>query len=100
LEDMARAVRLARSAMGLISENIGLVAIPNTVGMLLATAGRLNPLSATLISNGSTIVAGVNPLRPLAGMPHEPRWSPATDRRQRYIVRGWRSRSRSPPSTW
>ena len=73
LEDMARAVRLARSAMGLIRENIGLVAVPNTVGMLLATAGRLNPLSATLISNGSTIVAGVNALRPLAGMPHEPR---------------------------
>ena len=69
LEDMATAVGLARSAMGLIRENIGLVAVPNTAGMVLATAGRMSPLVATLLSNGSTIVAGVNALRPLAGLP-------------------------------
>ncbi len=73
LEDMATAVGLARSAMGLIRENIGLVAVPNTAGMVLATAGRMSPLVATLLSNGSTIVAGVNALRPLAGLP---RWQP------------------------
>ena len=66
LDDLITAVTLARSAMGLVRQNIGLVAVPNSVGMLLATAGRLNPLVATMLNNGSTILAGLNGLRPLA----------------------------------
>jgi Cu2+-exporting ATPase len=67
LDDLITAVSLARSAMGLVRQNIGLVAVPNSAGMLLATAGRLSPLMATIFNNGSTILAGVNGLRPLAG---------------------------------
>ena len=67
LDDLLTAVRLARAAMGLVRQNIGLVAVPNSAGMLLATAGRLSPLTATMLNNGSTMLAGINGLRPLAG---------------------------------
>ena len=66
LDDLHTAVGLARSAMRLVRQNIGLVALPNSVGMMLATAGRMTPLAATLLNNGSTILVGVNGLRPLA----------------------------------
>lgn len=69
-EDLAplpTAVRLAREAMGLMRQNIGLVAIPNSLGMGLAVAGQLTPLAATLVNNGSTILAAANALRPLQG---------------------------------
>lgn len=67
LDDLVTAVKLARGAMGLVRQNIGLITVPNSAGMLLATAGRLSPLAATMLNNGSTILAGINGLRPLAG---------------------------------
>jgi Cu2+-exporting ATPase len=58
-------IDLARDTVGLIRENIRLVAVPNLAGMALAAAGALGPFAATGINNGSTIVAGLNSLRPL-----------------------------------
>jgi len=61
------------------SENIVLVATPNVAGLSLAMLGRLNPLTATIVNNGSTILAAANALRPLRGRP-EPESSAATAR--------------------
>jgi heavy metal translocating P-type ATPase len=61
------AIRLARTANEIVRENIGLVAMPNAVGLSLAMLGRLNPLTATIVNNGSTILAAGNALRPLRG---------------------------------
>lgn len=60
------ALRLARRAMRLIRQNVGLVAVPNASGMLLATGGLMAPLTATALNNGSALAAGLNALRPLA----------------------------------
>jgi Cu2+-exporting ATPase len=61
------AIRLARAANEIVRENIGLVAMPNAIGLSLAMLGRLNPLTATIVNNGSTILAAANALRPLRG---------------------------------
>jgi Cu2+-exporting ATPase len=65
LGDLLTARRLAQSAMGIVRQNIGLVAAPNSAGMLLAGLGQLPPLAAALLNNGSTVAAAVNALRPL-----------------------------------
>jgi P-type Cu2+ transporter len=67
LEGLLTALRLARSAMTLVRQNVGLVAIPNASGMVLATGGLVTPLAATALNNGSALLAGLNGLRPLAG---------------------------------
>jgi Cu2+-exporting ATPase len=51
--------------MQLIHQNTGIVAIPNLAALLLAVAIGIDPLSATLVNNGSTVIAGLNGLRPL-----------------------------------
>lgn len=65
LRDLVTAVQLARSGMGIVRQNIGVVAVPNTAGMLLAGVGRISPLAATLLNNGSTLLAAANGLRPV-----------------------------------
>ena len=52
--------------MNLIHEDFALVAIPNAAAMAVATMGFLSPVGATILSNGSTVVAAMNSLRPLA----------------------------------
>lgn len=59
------AVDVAREGMSLIQQNWQLIAIPNTVALGLACFGLLGPVGATLINNGSAIVALGNALRPL-----------------------------------
>jgi Cu2+-exporting ATPase len=65
LDLLITAVRLSREAMSIVRQNIGLVALPNSAGLALATLGRLTPLTATFVNNGSTLLAGANALRPL-----------------------------------
>jgi P-type E1-E2 ATPase len=65
LESLVTAIDLSRSAMGIVRQNIGVVAIPNTVGMVLAGTSRISPLLATLLNNGSTLLGAANGLRPL-----------------------------------
>jgi Cu2+-exporting ATPase len=67
LDGLLVALRLARAAMALIRQNVGLVAVPNASGMILATGGLVGPLGAAVLNNGSALVAGLNGLRPLAG---------------------------------
>jgi Cu2+-exporting ATPase len=58
-------IDVAREGVSLIRQNWQLIAIPNTVALGLACFGLLGPIGATLISNGSAIVALGNALRPL-----------------------------------
>jgi Cu2+-exporting ATPase len=65
LSGLLTAMAIARQARQLIQENTAIVAIPNLAALAIAVVCGLNPLVATLINNGSTIVAGVNGLRPI-----------------------------------
>ncbi|MCT7951941.1 heavy metal translocating P-type ATPase [Ancylothrix sp. C2] len=65
LRGLVEAINLARQSMALIRQNTGIVAIPNLAGLVLAGTIGLNPLAATVVNNGSSVVAGVNGLRPL-----------------------------------
>ncbi|HXM54625.1 MAG TPA: heavy metal translocating P-type ATPase [Candidatus Dormibacteraeota bacterium] len=67
LDGLLTALRLARTAMTIIRQNVALVAVPNAFGMLLATLGLLGPLAAAVLNNGSALLAALNGLRPLMG---------------------------------
>lgn len=67
LRALGHAIHLSRAAGEIIRENVVLVAAPNAVGLALAVGGRLTPLAATLVNNGSTLLATGNGLRPLLG---------------------------------
>jgi Cu2+-exporting ATPase len=69
LEGLVRAINLSRSCMGIVRQNIGVVAVPNTLGMALAGTSRISPLLATMLNNGSTLLAASNGLRPLLAVP-------------------------------
>jgi Cu2+-exporting ATPase len=67
-EDLATLVTardMSRQAMRLVRQNIALVAAPNAVALGVAAFVGLRPLLATAVNNGSTLVAGLNGLRPL-----------------------------------
>ncbi|AUT04148.1 heavy metal translocating P-type ATPase [Nostoc sp. CENA543] len=69
LHGLLEAIAIARQAKQLIRQNTGIVAIPNLGALVMAVLFGLNPLAATVINNGSTIVAGVNGLRPVLKHP-------------------------------
>ncbi|MGQ4648236.1 heavy metal translocating P-type ATPase [Lyngbya aestuarii] len=62
---LVEAIAIARDAKRIIDQNTGVVAVPNLSGLILAATVGLNPMAATLINNGSSVVAGVNGLRPM-----------------------------------
>ncbi len=59
------AIDLARESLRLIGQNWNLNFYPNTAAIALSLAGVLGPVGATLISNGSAVLATLNGLRPL-----------------------------------
>src|SRR5258705_3358913 len=69
------AIDIGRETVGLIRQNWRLISIPNTIALGLACVGLLGPIGATLLSNGSAIVATMNGLRqimedrPIQGRP-------------------------------
>jgi Cu2+-exporting ATPase len=65
LHGLLEAIAIARQAKSLIRQNTSIVAIPNLAALMVAVLFGLNPLAATVVNNGSTIVAGVNGLRPI-----------------------------------
>jgi Cu2+-exporting ATPase len=65
LENIPLAIEISRDCIGLIKQNWRIISVPNTVAIGMTLAGLLGPVSATLISNGSAVVAGFNALRPL-----------------------------------
>jgi cation transport ATPase len=69
LSTLVDALQLARFTMRVVREDIALVAVPNTVALAAATLGAVSPLAATLVNNGSTMLTGLNSLRPLTYTP-------------------------------
>ena len=61
---LVEAITIARNAKSIIYQNTGIVAIPNLSGLAIAATVGMNPMAATLINNGSSVIAGVNGLRP------------------------------------
>jgi Cu2+-exporting ATPase len=71
-------IKMSRSGMGLARQNILVTSIPNFLGLVLSLMGRGEFLAATLMNNGSVIVAAANGLRPLVTVPVEPEDQPAS----------------------
>lgn len=65
LERLPEAIRIARSAMALVQQNLAMAVIPNAGGFAMAGLGLLGPAGATILNNGSAITAAINSLRPL-----------------------------------
>jgi Cu2+-exporting ATPase len=65
LRGLPEAMAIARQALQLIHQNTAIVAVPNLGALMLAIAVGIDPLAATLVNNGSTVIAGLNGLRPL-----------------------------------
>jgi Cu2+-exporting ATPase len=65
LELIPRAIDRSRESLGLMNQNLALIVAPNALGMGGALAGAMNPAVAAFLSNGSTVVAAANGLRPL-----------------------------------
>ncbi|MDJ0730809.1 MAG: heavy metal translocating P-type ATPase [Crocosphaera sp.] len=65
LTDLLEAIAIAKETKDLIHQNTLMVVGPNLAALGLATTVGLNPLLATLVHNGTAIVAGLNSLRPL-----------------------------------
>lgn len=66
------AIDISREAVSLIHQNWKIISIPNTIALGLACIGLLGPIGATLLSNGSAIIATLNGLRPIMGEHLEP----------------------------
>ena len=62
---LPRALDRAREAIRLMRQNLAIIAIPNVVGLLFALLVPMSPAVAGVLSNGSTILAALNGLRPL-----------------------------------
>jgi heavy metal translocating P-type ATPase len=60
-----QAIDIARESMHLIRQNWDLIFYPSTAAIALSFPGLIGPVGATLISNGSAVLAGLNALRPL-----------------------------------
>jgi len=65
LERLPEAIRIARSAMSLIKQNLAMAVLPNGAGFALAGLGMIGPAGATILNNGSAIAAAFNSLRPI-----------------------------------
>jgi len=59
------AIDIGRETVALIKQNWNIIAIPNTIAAGLACIALLGPIGATLLSNGSAIIATLNGLRPI-----------------------------------
>jgi Cu2+-exporting ATPase len=62
---LPEAVRISRSAMALVKQNLAMAIFPNGAGFGMAAVGLLGPAGATIVNNGCAIAAGLNSLRPL-----------------------------------
>lgn len=59
------ALDISREALGLIKQSWRIISVPNTVALGLAVLGVIGAGVATVLSNGSAILATANGLRPL-----------------------------------
>jgi len=57
------AIQSSRCAMGLVRQNIAIVASANVVTVAGGVLFNMGPLLSVLINNGATVVAGLNGMR-------------------------------------
>jgi P-type E1-E2 ATPase len=62
---LPRALDRAREAVALMRQNLAIISIPNGLGLLVSLLVPMSPAVAGVLSNGSTILAAANGLRPL-----------------------------------
>lgn len=65
LELLPMAIDRSRASLDLMNQNLAIITAPNALGIGGAIAGAMNPAVAAFLSNGSTVVAAANGLRPL-----------------------------------
>ncbi|NEO97938.1 MAG: cadmium-translocating P-type ATPase [Symploca sp. SIO2E9] len=65
LRGLIEAIAIACNAKQIIHQNTGIIAVPNISGLAVAATVGLTPMTANLINNGSSVIAGVNGLRPV-----------------------------------
>ncbi|MEN9680545.1 MAG: hypothetical protein RLZZ627_438 [Pseudomonadota bacterium] len=63
LQSIPAAIHSARGAMGLVRQNIAIVASANVVTVAGGVLFNMGPLLSVLINNGATVVAGLNGMR-------------------------------------
>lgn len=63
LVSIPAAIRSAKGAMGLVRQNIGIVASANIVTVAGGVFFNMGPLLSVLINNGATVAAGLNGMR-------------------------------------
>jgi heavy metal translocating P-type ATPase len=69
LSKLIEAIDISRTAMRIIRQNFAVILGVNALGYALSIPGLLNPVMATLLNNGSAVMACVNGLRPLMSSP-------------------------------
>jgi Cu2+-exporting ATPase len=65
LNHLIEAIKISDLALRNISQNYRINAISNTIGMIGAVAGAFSPVVATIANNGTTVLIGMNALKPL-----------------------------------
>ena len=63
--NLIEAFKLSDLALENIEQNIKMNAVANTIGILGAILGVITPVGATIINNGTTVLLGINALKPL-----------------------------------
>jgi heavy metal translocating P-type ATPase len=67
LRGLIMAIKCARQAMDIITQNTLIVAVPNLGALISGIFFALDPILAVVINNGTAILAELNGLRPLMG---------------------------------
>ncbi|MGQ9680946.1 MAG: heavy metal translocating P-type ATPase [Anaerolineae bacterium] len=65
LHQLPLAVDIARESVQVIRDSWTLTWVPNSIALALTFLGALGPVGATIISNGASVLATLNALRPL-----------------------------------
>lgn len=63
------AVELSRESMSFLRQNMYAVSIPNWLGLILSLTNMVGPVNATILNNGSVILAALNGLLPALRKP-------------------------------
>lgn len=65
LTHLPRALSMSKDARAFLRQNMLLVTIPNWLGLILSLTNVIGPARATVLNNGSVILAALNGLRPV-----------------------------------
>jgi Cu2+-exporting ATPase len=65
LERLPAVLKLSEDAMARVKEVLGIVLAPNAVAIAAGALGLINPVTAAMVNNGSTIAAALHAVAPL-----------------------------------